>query len=283
MNQFIEHSLPFLLDRSTLRDALFTLFLLIGIVSMRAAIRSTILHRNDLSVEIKRRWLVSLRNIALGFFVLGIILIWGNEIQAFAVSLIAVAAAFVLATKEVILCMLGSIYRTSSHVYEVGDRIEIAGIKGQVLDINLISTTLVESSRADHHKGTVGRGIKIPNSMLFGNPVYNETMMGNFAIQTIHINVTRDADWELAETVLLKCGREIISEYMDQLAQHAKEISSDYVMDTPLQEPRVRLILDEIEFIGLQLQLPAPLGLRAQIEQRVLRDFLRKVPIYPTA
>lgn len=265
-----------LLDRNVLRDLALTILFLASVLALRAGGRKAILHRDDFSLETKRRWLVSLRNAVLGLTVLGMVFIWGQEIQTLAVSLIAVAAALVLATKEVILCMLGSIYRTSSRVYEIGDRIEIAGLKGQVIDINLVATTLIESSRAEHHKGTVGRGIKIPNSMLFGNPVFNETMMGHFAIQTVHINIERNADWQRAESILLESGRTIIAEYAEQLAQHAKDISSDYIIDTPLQQPRVRLILDDIDTIGLQLQLPAPLGLRAKIEQRILRDFLRQ-------
>ena len=272
----INQHLPFLLDRNLLRDLVLTALLLAGMLTLRAGVRKAIMHREDFNVETKRRWLVSLRNIILVLTSLGMVLIWGQEIQTFAVSLVAVAAAFVLATKEVILCMLGSVYRTSSRLYEIGDRVEIAGIKGQVIDVNLISTTLIESSRAENHKGTVGRGIKIPNSMLFSNPVYNETMMGHFAIQTIHIYIERDADWQLAESILLESGREMIAEYADDLLQHAKDIASDYIIDTPLQEPRVRIILDDIDSIGLQLQLPAPLGLRAKIEQRILRRFLRE-------
>lgn len=272
----IQQHLPMLLDRGLIRDLVLSIFLLIGMLTLRAGMRKAILHREDFNIETKRRWLVTLRNIILIITALGVILIWGQEIQTFAVSLVAVAAAFVLATKEVILCMLGSVYRTSTRLYEIGDRIEIAGIKGQVIDVNLISTTLIESSRAENHKGTVGRGIKIPNSMLFTNPVYNETMMGHFAIQTIHIHIERGSDWERAEAILLECGRSIIADYAQDLENHAKEIASDYIIDTPLQEPRVRIILDDIESIGLQLQLPAPLGLRAKIEQRILRQFLRQ-------
>ncbi|MBM5570840.1 MULTISPECIES: mechanosensitive ion channel domain-containing protein [Deefgea] len=276
MLENLSQQFPFLLDRGLLRDLALSILLIIAMLTLRAGMRKAILLREDFSLETKRRWLVTLRNSILITTVLGAVLIWGQEIQTFAVSLVAVAAAFVLATKEVILCMLGSIYRTSTRLYELGDRIEIAGIKGQVIDVNLISTTLIESSRAEHHKGTVGRGIKIPNSMLFTNPVYNETMMGHFAIQTIHIHIERDADWELAETILLECGRETIAEYCKELVSHAKEIASDYIIDTPLQEPRVRIILDDIDSIALQLQLPAPLGLRAKIEQRILRQFLRE-------
>nr|WP_314899817.1 mechanosensitive ion channel domain-containing protein [uncultured Deefgea sp.] len=269
-------NLPFLFDRGLLRDLILSVLLILLMLTLRAGMRKAILHHDDFSLESKRRWLVTLRNVILGLTVLGAALIWGQEIQTFAVSLVAVAAAFVLATKEVILCMLGSVYRTSSRLYELGDRIEIAGIKGQVIDVNLISTTLIESSRAENHKGTVGRGIKIPNSMLFTNPVYNETMMGHFAIQTIHIHIERNANWQLAETILLECGRTTIAEYAKDLVEHAKEIASDYIIDTPLQEPRVRIILDDIDTIALQLQLPAPLGLRAKIEQRILREFLRE-------
>ncbi|WP_051710797.1 mechanosensitive ion channel domain-containing protein [Andreprevotia chitinilytica] len=271
----IDSLLPSLADKTFPRDLITTVVFMVTLLIARSLVRRSILRRRDLSAEVKRRWLVTLRNIALGISVFGLVSIWGHELQTLAVSLVAIAAAIVLATKEMILCMMGSIYRTSTNVFSVGDRIEVANIKGQVIDTNLLSFTIAESSHAQAHKGTVGRGITLPNSLLLSNPVFNETMLGSYVVQTVHIVIERGDDWQKAETVLLDAAAAIVSEYADDLARHARELSRGYALETPTLEPRLRLNLEDCEEIALHLQLPVPLGQRARIEQRLLRDFLR--------
>ncbi|PRC94903.1 mechanosensitive ion channel domain-containing protein [Solimicrobium silvestre] len=266
------------IDRSFLRDILMTLVLITALAIVRAMLRRAILQRDSLQPEIKRRWLGTTRNVLLGILMLGIIMIWGNEIESFAVSLVAVAAAFVLATREMLLCILGSVYRTSTDVCRIGDWVEINGIKGQIIDMNLFSTSLVESSRSCSDKNTVGRAITIPNSMFFSQPMYNETRLGNFVTQSVHIKLERDDNWELAEQILLDVGNKIISEYADKLAHNTHKMTHIYALEAPLQHAQVWLSLDDINHVALHLQLPAPLGKSARIEQRILREFLSKMP-----
>ncbi|WP_293936720.1 mechanosensitive ion channel family protein [Iodobacter sp.] len=267
--------LPMLADRALIRDAIISVVFITVLMVCRSLMRRAILRRHDLGPEVRRRWLVYLRNTALGVFFLGMIFIWGHEIQTFAVSLVAIAAAIVLATKEMILCMLGSIYRSSSNAFTVGDRVEIGGIRGQVIDMNFVSTTLMESSHASQHQGTVGRSITVPNSLLLNQAVFNESMLGDYVLQTIHIAITRTDDWLKAEVVLLEAGQLIAAEYALDLSRHARELERRYALESPMIEPRVRIFLDRYEEIGLQLQIAVPLGQRAKIEQRVLRMFLQ--------
>ncbi|SMC23749.1 Mechanosensitive ion channel [Andreprevotia lacus DSM 23236] len=261
-------------DKTAVRDLVTTVTFLLVLLVLRAVIRRTILQRNDLPAEVKRRWLVTLRNVALIITLVGLVTIWAHELQTLAVSLVAIAAAIVLATKEMILCLMGSIYRTSTNVFTVGDRIEVAGIKGQVIDTNLLSFTITESSHVQASKGTVGRGVTLPNSVLLSNPLYNETMLGTFVVQTIHINIERNDDWQRAESVLLTAAHVVVDEYRDELQRHAREVAMSYALETPTLEPRLRISLDDREEIGLHLQLPVPLGQRARIEQRLIRDYL---------
>lgn len=267
--------LPMLADRALIRDAIISAVFIVALMICRSLVRSAILSRHDLGPEVRRRWLVYLRNAALVVFAIGMVFIWGHEIQTFAVSLVAIAAAIVLATKEMILCMLGSIYRTSSNAFTVGDRIEVGGIRGQVIDMNLVSTTLMESSHASSHQGTVGRGVTVPNSLLLSQPVYNESMLGEYVLQTIHVAILRSDDWVKAEAVLMEAGQQIAAEYSLDLSRHARELERRYALESPMVEPRVRISLDQYEEIGLQLQIAVPLGQRAKIEQRVLRMFLQ--------
>ncbi|TJZ74266.1 mechanosensitive ion channel family protein [Chitiniphilus eburneus] len=273
--------LPNFIDKIFLRDLAASLVFIVILLVLRSLIRHGILKRDDFSPDVKRRWLINLRNVVLVVFMLGMALIWANEIETLAVSLVAIAAAIVLATKEMILCMMGAIYRTSTHAYSVGDRIEIAGLKGQVIDINLLSTTLLESSQAVARKGTVGRGITFPNSLVLSQPVFNETMLGSYVLHTVHVNINRGEDWQGGESAMLAEARAVVEEYAADLAKHARELQRGQALESAALEPRLRLSLDDRESVGLHLQLPVPLGQRARIEQRILRAFLGAVPCGP--
>jgi len=267
------------IDHSLLRDLILTIFFVICLIICRAIVRKAVLQRTSLPPEVKRRWLGNIRNIALVILVLGIVLIWGNQIENFAVSLVAVAAAFVLATREMLLCVLGSIFRTSTDMCRIGDRIEVNGIKGQIIDMNLFSTILVESTQSCAAKSTVGRMVTIPNSMFFSQAIYNETRLGKFAILTVHIKLERDDNWQLAEEILLESSNKIINEYADKLERNSQNVAHIYALEMPLQHARVRVIVDDINYVTLHLQLPAPMGKSHQIEQRILREYLSKMPL----
>ncbi|MFX5157822.1 mechanosensitive ion channel domain-containing protein, partial [Acinetobacter baumannii] len=84
-----------------------------------------------------------------------------------------------------ILCLMGTIYLTRTHAYTVGDRIEINGLRGQVIDGDMLSTTLMEAAQAVPNKSTVGRVITFPNSLLLTHPVSNETMFGHYVVHNV--------------------------------------------------------------------------------------------------
>ncbi|MBE9609466.1 mechanosensitive ion channel family protein [Chitinilyticum piscinae] len=266
--------LPDFIDKAFFHDLVASLLLLIFLIIVRAVLRSAILRREDLPVDTRRRWLISVRNTILLVMMLGLALIWSNEIEAVAVSMVAIAAAIVIANKELILCMLGSIYRTSTHAYSAGDRIEIRGLRGQVLDTSLLATTLLESSQANQAKGTVGRTITIPNSVLLSEPVYNETKLGSYVIHTIHVELGRGEDWQRAERVLLDAASAIVAGYQNELEAHRREIEQSFALESPSLSPRVRIALGDHETISLHLQLPVALGERSRTEQQILRLYL---------
>jgi small-conductance mechanosensitive channel len=276
--QWLNDLLPSAVDKPTQHDAVASLLFIVLLVIARWLVRRSVMKRADLSVEVKRRWLVTLRNVWLILFVAGLTLIWGRELQTLAVSMVAIAAALVLATKEMIMCIMGSIYRTSTHAFSVGDRIEFNHLRGQVVDTNVLSFTVAESSYASSQQGTVGRVVTIPNSLLLSTPVFNETRLGQFVMHTVHVRIAREADWHAAELILLAAGQQAIAQYDEELAQHALEQQSMQVLNALVLEPRVRIDLEDLDSIAFQLQLPVPLGQRAKIEQTVLREFLKQQP-----
>jgi len=98
--------LPELLHEGFIRDLIITFVFGSVLLGIRYALRRAILRRDALEPDMKRRWLVSVRNATFLLFLMGIMLIWAREIQTVALSMVAIAAALVLATREMILCLL---------------------------------------------------------------------------------------------------------------------------------------------------------------------------------
>ncbi|WAJ30215.1 mechanosensitive ion channel domain-containing protein [Antarcticirhabdus aurantiaca] len=123
----------------------------------------------DLALARRRRF--TIRAVADLVLALALLAVWISEIQSVVLSLAAVMVALVVATKELIMCVAGSVLRLSGHLFKVGDRIEMNGIHGEVIDHGLFSTTIMELPAAHlGHAGT-GRVVMLPNSVLLTGPV----------------------------------------------------------------------------------------------------------------
>ena len=85
------------------------------------------------------------RNVTMLLILLGLAMIWGGRrFKLLALSMFAVAAAIVVATKELIMCLSGSILRSVTKQYSIGDYIEINGLRGRVVDINMLNTLMMQ-------------------------------------------------------------------------------------------------------------------------------------------
>ncbi len=119
-------------------------FLLLLVMLVLNSVASRFIRRTIDSTELRRKWLVQTRNGIILIFILGLILIWGEELRTLALSVVAIAVAFVVATKELILCVTGSLLKTGAGSFNIGDRIQIKDFRGDVIDQTLLATTILE-------------------------------------------------------------------------------------------------------------------------------------------
>ena len=92
-------------------DLLKSVLLLLILLIVRTVVAGSIRRNQTLTIEAKRRWIVTIRNSMVLGLLVGLVVIWAHELEAFAVSLVALAATVVLATKELILCWSGAALR----------------------------------------------------------------------------------------------------------------------------------------------------------------------------
>ncbi|AOL22657.1 Small-conductance mechanosensitive channel [Erythrobacter litoralis] len=155
---------------SSLPDVLASIALLAVLLSAWLITGRAFRARDNLPRLVARRWTANVRNALLLIAVVGLLMIWAPQLRTFALSLTAVAVAIVVATKELILCLSGSAFRTFTRAYSIGDIIEIGSHRGEVIDINLLSTRLREMDRRDGSIRALDQGVVVPHSLLFTQP-----------------------------------------------------------------------------------------------------------------
>ena len=140
-----------------------SIVLIVAILGIRAALTRTILRLTPQS-EVRRRWVVGVRNYSLMILAVGLGAVWFQALETFGTLILGLGVAFVIATKEILQCATGSILRTVANIYSVGDRIEIRSFRGDVIDTNLFTTTLLEVGPGRTMHLRTGRTIVIPNA-----------------------------------------------------------------------------------------------------------------------
>jgi len=244
------------------------------VVVLRFILLRAIVERESVPLDVRRRLVVQIRNV-LGFvFVLGLLFILANELRAFAVSLVAIAVAIVLATKELILCLSGTALRIGANAYTIGDRIEINGVRGNVIDQTFLATTILEIGPGHVTSQYSGRAIVFPNSLLLAHPLINETYMKEYIVHILTIPLAVTDDWQAAEKILLGIADEACQPFLEKAARHMKELEGKNWMDVPSVKPRVSIQIPEPGRVNLLLRVPTPAHRTSRLEQVILRRFL---------
>lgn len=262
------------IDSSVVLDGLTSLLLLLFLLIARTLLVRAISKNPTLSMEAKRRWVVSARNSMVFVLLVGLLVIWAHELQAFAVSLVALAAALVLATKELILCLSGAALRVGGKVYSVGDRIQIAGHRGVVLDHDIFATKLLEIGPGHASHLYTGRVTVFPNSLLFTNPLVKENPEQEYGLYILTIPLRDQDNWRHAERHLLDAAKAECSSFMGEASRQMKLLEQTNLLEAPSPEPRVTIQIVETGHIQLVLRFPAPDRGRSRVEQAILRRYL---------
>ncbi len=136
-------------------------------------------------------------------FIIGLILIWLQNIGSITILLGFVSAGLALALQEVILSIAGWLLIVTRRPFEAGDRIEFNGVQGDVIDIRMFQTSLLEIGNWVKADQSTGRIVNIPNSFVFKSQHYNYSRGFEFIWNEIPILITFESDWQKAHDLLM--------------------------------------------------------------------------------
>lgn len=258
-------------DRVLLRHIISSIVLIVAVFGVRYIVLRFVRGRLPTRDTLQLRWTSQVRAFSYTILAFGLFTIWAAELQALAVSFVVLAMAVVWATKETFACMQGAVYRLSSNAFQVGDRINVGAIRGDVIDPGLLSTTVLEVGKG--HQRT-GRTISIPNSLFMTEPVLNESLTGEYMLHLLTIPVDRNDDLAAIEERALRAANDACADFIDDVRRPIAVRYRRHGLKPPLVDPRITYQFVDTTTVNLILRIPVPTRLERTVEQRVLRAVL---------
>jgi small-conductance mechanosensitive channel len=143
------------------------------------------------------------------------------------------------------LSIAGSFYIFIMKVYSPGDRIEINKIKGDVIDIGSIYTTIMEIGEWVSSDNYSGRIVKLSNSFVFKGPIYNYSQDFPFIWDEFNIPIHYGSDTELAKRIVIQAARDILSEYTAKSKKEWQIVVQKYYIEDAELDPTLAISLTD--------------------------------------
>ena len=158
--------------------------------------------------------------------------------------------------------------------FGIGDRIEVAGHRGDVIDMTALTTTLLEIGPDPSTQQLSGRAIVLPNSLFLNHTVTNESFTDEFVLHTFKVPLKLSPEWPRLESILLEAARAECAPFRDEARDHFRRLGEHEGLVALSVDPRVTVSLREPEELELVVRVAVPARKKGRVEQRIIRRFL---------
>jgi len=161
-------------------------------------------------------------------FIITAAFIWLDAFSSLPTYLGLVSAGVAIALSDVLKNMAGWAFILSRKPFEIGDRIEVTGLKGDVIDVRLFRFSLMEVGGWVDAEQSSGRLVHVPNGVVFTQPVANYTEGFAYIWDEIAVLVTFESDYKAAKTMMLDILKTDAPDTHGMAGQRIRETASKY-------------------------------------------------------
>lgn len=227
----------------------------------------------DTKMQYKWRKNLTYVSVFLGFLVVG--RIWFEGLQSLATFLGLLSAGLAIALKDPITDFVGWIFILWRKPLDVGDRIQIGDVKGDVIDLRVFKFTVLEIGNWVHADQSTGRVVHIPNHKIFSDSLANYTSDFEFIWNELEVLVTFESDWEKAKTILQEIADKQLEDFVDRAQQQVRRAKKSYLIYYRYLTP---IVYTDVQDSGVRLtvrHLSDPRK-RRSISQSIWEETLRQ-------
>lgn len=176
--------------------------------------------------------------------ILVVSIIYSDKLGGLTVAFGVAGAGIAFALQEIIVSIAGWMAITLGGYYKIGDRILLGGVKGDVIDIGILRTTLMECG--DWVNGDLynGRVVRIANSFLFKDPVYNYSGDFPFLWDEITVPLMHGLEIKKTKEILEEISREVVGDFSQKALLSWNQMVDKYMIENAQVEPMISYAFD---------------------------------------
>jgi len=171
--------------------------------------------------------------------VVTVILLFASQLGDLLTVLTLIGAGMAIALSQVILSIAGWMRITMLTSFSHGDRIEINGVCGDVIDVRMLRTSLMEIGGWVDGDQSTGRIVHIPNSWILSHALFNYTRTFNFIWNELSVTITYNSDWKAARDIITEFAEETAAIVEKQARKQIRRLSGEFMIHYSVMTPFV--------------------------------------------
>jgi|HubBroStandDraft_6_1064221.scaffolds.fasta_scaffold04255_3 small-conductance mechanosensitive channel len=227
----------------------------------------------------RRRQFLILRRFVVGFLIVIVILMgFISEFSSLATFAGFVTAGIAVGLQAVLLSVAAYFFVVGRYGISVGDRISIAGVTGDVIDIGLVRMYLVELAGTGIELYPTGRIVVFSNAVLFqpATPLYKQIPGTSYAWHEVAVSLAPGANHKLVQDKLTEVVNSVYAQYRPGIEKQYGDIERR--VEIELRAPETEAKLQFVD-TGLELMVRYPLEIRKapEVDDNITRKLLEVI------
>ncbi len=213
-----------------------------------------------------------------GYFliILLISIIYRESLGTLTVFFGIAGAGIAFALQEVIVSIAGWIAILFTDIYKSGDRVLLGGIKGDVIDVGVLRTTIMEIGGWVEGDLYNGRIVRIANSFVFKEPVYNYSADFPFLWDEIKVPVRYGSNYNLAREILYDAAQEVVGDYSNEAELQWDIMVRKFLIEDASTHPMVNIMAND-NWVEFTLRYVVDYKKRVGVKDQLFTKILEKI------
>lgn len=248
--------------------------LVVIIVVVRLANRSLERYVERSSVRYRLRKFVMFIGYLMMFLFIGSV--YSDRLGQFTVAFGVAGAGIAFALQEVIASVAGWLAVSLGGFYSTGDRIQLGGITGDVIDVGVLRTTVMECGQWVKGDQYNGRIVRIANSFVFKEPVFNYSGDFPFLWDEVMIPIKYGSDYRMARDLIARVADEVVGDYARTAEVAWRDVVKKYLIENASVAPTVTMTANE-NWVEITLRYVVDYKARRSTKDRLFTRILEEV------
>lgn len=217
---------------------------------------------------------INLVGYILTIFILGVI--FNDRLRGIPITLGLAGAGITFALREVIVSVAGWLGILFGNFYNTGDRVQLGGIKGDVIDISVLRTTIMEVGQwvdADLYNG---RLVRVANSFVFSEPVFNYSADFPFLWDEIKIPIKYGCDHNKTKDILEKVAKGVVGDYTKEAQVEWDKMVRKFIIENQSIQSHVTIETTD-NWIEFTLRYVVDFKKRREVKNELFINILEEI------